>query len=1266
MKKKKLIFLTIIFITIIINTFINRKLICFELNQNKPVVSDTTIAPLLTKAYANHKQSKNRKAMQQILTYLLFFPGSYKGHELAARLYELKGERQKAILHWLEMLKQDHPLNYLYIKKISASIIEKTSRTKVIAAFLKLLIKTEYAPVKIRLQYSLGHLYRAEGMVKKSQYYFKRIQWIRPWRILGPFDNDRNSGFHFAYPPEKKVSYKKGYKGKRGQVYFREPPFLDYDGFLNLKPFFYPKKGVLAYGISFVYSPHKQDYYVYAGASDGIKLWINDRLVLSYREKMNLSIDQFRVKISLNKGWNKILFKSPQESGQWQLAIRVSDLSHKPVPYRRFTNHLKPYQSDKRKSSASIRKKDDSVINRPMFLNQYLNTIAEDEKLYYLGLLYSQNNFREKEIAVFEELLKNRPNSSFLLSKLGRAYHRHQEWGKGLSAFKQAIQLDNSNFQAHLGLGQYYYNKSRYDKSLEKFVYLRKNFAKNIHTLIYLIKLYRKKKWFYDALLTAKNLKKLFPRYYLSYIYLGDCLQTFQQWRNSLRQYQKSIHFKFSNSLARNKTYQLAKQKGQFNKLTSTLKELILLYPSSLQYRLQLGEFYLNQKQYSKALSIYSGIRKISPHHPEIHKKLGDIFYRLKKHKKSLQHYRLSLKYKPENHQLREYVNFLSPKQYFFLKQYDLSDSQADKIKTSAPKIGAYPKSKGVILLKRKLIEVFQNGSSYYQYHYIIQVSNQAGIKEFNQITVPKKMEKLIKAVTINPDGQEYEATVFDKGKISFPSLKIGSIIEYKYIIERDKSGWLEDHYYSYFFFQNSHPILKSELILSIPKNKQIKIFTNSPDIKQKKYISGNNSVYHWLSKNNSQIHDEVFRPPFYDVSKKVMLTTIASWQKYAQWQNSLINDQFEIDSAIRKKVRQLTGDEKSLIDKIKAIFYFTANEIYYLNNDVGIYGKLPNRCTLVFANKFGDCKDKSTLLIAMLKEIDITAYYAGIRTNTKGTLIPDIPASQTNHIITYIPKQKGIAKGFFVDPTSELFHFDYIRTNDQGVWAIILKLKEFELKKTPIYPAKKNILKDDYEISVKNKTDLDVKVLRTASGNYARKIRVKYKLKKKRKELLEKIFNKKFQGIHSLAARFSILEQPETPINIAISFAVKQFLKIMDNKLYLQAFHLLNLSSTFAPKEERVHDLEFRYGLKRIIVEKINIPANYKLSHQPKNFSFEFKNLVSFSIKYHLKQNQLIRTKEFILEKGKIPAADYSQFRELCIKGDRADKTTLIFRKTN
>ncbi|HEV2619471.1 MAG TPA: DUF3857 and transglutaminase domain-containing protein, partial [Acidobacteriaceae bacterium] len=153
--------------------------------------------------------------------------------------------------------------------------------------------------------------------------------------------------------------------------------------------------------------------------------------------------------------------------------------------------------------------------------------------------------------------------------------------------------------------------------------------------------------------------------------------------------------------------------------------------------------------------------------------------------------------------------------------------------------------------------------------------------------------------------------------------------------------------------------------------------------------------------------------------------STFPSWDAVGAWYASLAADRTAPDDAIKSKVADLTAGKSTDLDKAQAIYNFVANHIRYIGVDLGIGRYQPHLASEVFANQFGDCKDKHTLLASMLSVAGIHAdpvlIGAGVRFNSA---VPS-PAS-FNHVIT---RASIGGKEVWLDSTAET-----------GVWGALMK----------------------------------------------------------------------------------------------------------------------------------------------------------------------------------------------------------------------------------
>jgi hypothetical protein len=152
-----------------------------------------------------------------------------------------------------------------------------------------------------------------------------RQNFALDWNIIGPFKAPDMSYLSTAYPPETEINLKKTYKGKNELAVSWQTITAPASGFVALNQSIQPSEQAIAYGLTYLYSPEDREVILLVGSDDGVKLWVNDNLVHTNPAYRGAYPDQDRVKVTLKKGWNKILIKVLQGAGGWGYYLRIPD-----------------------------------------------------------------------------------------------------------------------------------------------------------------------------------------------------------------------------------------------------------------------------------------------------------------------------------------------------------------------------------------------------------------------------------------------------------------------------------------------------------------------------------------------------------------------------------------------------------------------------------------------------------------------------------------------------------------------------------------------------------------------------------------------------------------------------------------------------------------------------------------------------------------------------------------------------------------------------
>jgi tetratricopeptide (TPR) repeat protein len=202
----------------------------------------------------------------------------------------------------------------------------------------------------------------------------------------------------------------------------------------------------------------------------------------------------------------------------------------------------------------------------------------------------------------------------------------------------------------------------------------------------------------------------------------------------------------------------------------------------------------------------------------------------------------------------------------------------------------------------------------------------------------------------------------------------------------------------------------------------------------------------------------------------QVQLTTFKNWSEVGKWYDELQRDRIIPDEKIKAKVAELIRDKTTDLEKIETLYSFVARNFRYVSLSFGQGRFQPHSAAEIFANQYGDCKDKHTLLAAMLAAAGIHAYPVLINAYRK--LDSDVPSpAQFNHVITAIPTGNEL---IWMDTTPEVAPFRLLSKNLRKKQALYIpENAEARLETTPSDPPFASSLTIDIDAKADEKGQL-------------------------------------------------------------------------------------------------------------------------------------------------------------------------------------------------
>ena len=248
----------------------------------------------------------------------------------------------------------------------------------------------------------------------------------------------------------------------------------------------------------------------------------------------------------------------------------------------------------------------------------------------------------------------------------------------------------------------------------------------------------------------------------------------------------------------------------------------------------------------------------------------------------------------------------------------------------------------------------------------------------------------------------------------TIPGLKIGETLHVKTMRKATKPR-CENKWADLSVMEWSHPIVKSTYEVTAPASRPLKkiairhplgnIVTNVTK------LADGSLVHTFTATNSAQVFPEPEMPPLYTQVQNIRVSTSADWPEISKWYWDLCAPHLaKTNAAMAAKARELKTIEK--------IFKFVSQEVRYmgLTMEDTSPGYAPHDVDVTFDNRYGVCRDKAGLLVAMLRLAGFKAFPVLIHVGAK--LDPEVPQPFFNHAIVAV--DNGDRKYELMDPTNE------------------------------------------------------------------------------------------------------------------------------------------------------------------------------------------------------------------------------------------------------
>jgi tetratricopeptide (TPR) repeat protein len=1152
-----------------------------------------------------------------------------------------------------------------------------------------------------------AQLHEDAGEIDEAHAIYLASGRLLSWRIIGPFDNANRSGHDIAYGPELQPwAPEQSFEGKLAgePIDWRpyEPENTLGGGYVSLDEYLRPNEYVSGYATTWVFVPARTDAVLHLGTGGAHKVWVGTTLVgegQAYRRAQAL---QEAYALTLESGWNRVLIKVGCEGGAWGFYARLSAADGAPIkglqasgspavdatalPVAAPVNvEIDPDKvPPAKKPPLSLRRLfEDAADNDAHRKVAPANELALAE-FYSWVTPFAREDFTARDQAREADAALGSARSALFValaeddsSRARKAFELGVERAAASPGLddraehsQMLVELAYAN--AALGLGR------RAEALLEQ--------ARQIAPDDALIELSHAEQLANDGFaLAAMNwIEDLRRRYPESATLLREQASRVL----ALGRLREGLALLEQHSAAHGGDLAIVEQRidvhlqlGEVTQAVALGRDMVVAAPGRPTGWRRLSGLEEAAGNYDAAVAALETAVELAPQDPDLHAALGFLQSRAGDQPGSVLAFQRSLELNPQQPELRDLLTTLGAAADDVFTRYAVELADVAKAAADAPTPAAWKGKDAVVLHHMVATRIATSGLGERLDHRIIKILDPRGIEsqarhdfgyEPDESYVEVRRARVYRAdgriedvgvtQTYAVGAAGYRMYYDQRGvAVQFPGLRVGDVLEVAFV-RRDVASRnkFDDYYGDLVPLRGVEPISHFEYVLEAPSDLPLYFnqkLTSTPD------PATQTTVYRLTRDGEASVRTEADMPGWTEVTDYLHVSSYATWDDVGRWYWGLVEGQLLVDDAIRAGVETALEPlpaNATEIDRIAALYNHVIRETRYVGLEFGIHGYKPYRTTDIYNRRFGDCKDKASLLKVMLAEIGVTSHLVLVRTRDLGA-ISESPASLSafNHAIVYVP-----AHDLFMDGTAEHAGVFELPAGDQGASVVVIEDgKGATFRTIPFGDPGKNATSYELDVELEADGNAVVEHRMTLGGSGAAAWRASFETKEQRQELLTQQLSRTFPGTKVKRAEFPRIEDVLAPVVVeaelsvpgwAVVQAAGQGTAVANGLRWRVLGHDVELLRSVAPQARREHPLVLGVPNRETRVIHYTLPRGLELAHTPEARRIDSP-FGRFELAVEPKPRGATITTTLEFSRSRVEPSEYESFREFLREVDTA-----------
>jgi transglutaminase-like putative cysteine protease len=485
--------------------------------------------------------------------------------------------------------------------------------------------------------------------------------------------------------------------------------------------------------------------------------------------------------------------------------------------------------------------------------------------------------------------------------------------------------------------------------------------------------------------------------------------------------------------------------------------------------------------------------------------------------------------------------------------------------------------------------------------------------------------------------------------QLRFAGLQKGDVVELEYsLAPKRRSAPYSGYFGELVLFAGRGPEQLKRYVLIAPAAQ--KIFVHAEKIAPANvFVRDDSQVFLWESRSIPALPREPRSPGVTEISPYVHVSTMGDWKQLGTWYADLVRPQFALDHALQDELAGVTNGLHTDKEKIAAIQEFVLRSTHYVALEFGVYSYKPYPVAQIFARRFGDCKDKASLMIALLRAAGIEAEIALVRTRSLGDVATE-PASIAvfNHAIVYVPKYD-----LWLDGTAEYAGRE-LPLEDQGALSLTVNLSgAAQIRHIPMSHAADNYTRHIIRGELSAQGVIQFSGSTTTRGEDAPGLRHDLAVREQQLDIFRRELAEVFPSVKVDNVAVHGAEVLSSSVNV-------EFQGALNSPQYKR---VVSLSSSWMPRsyvaalaESSTRTQDLVLPLPWTTEEEIHIalPEGAEVTSMPRDQNV---NSVFGLLRLHYKKSpgEVIIQSHVQFERARVSAQEYPAFRQFCSQAERS-----------